>query len=46
MNLARPDAYREMLAAGFWTITEGVVMQRDANPGGIRPDVFLIDDWR
>jgi GNAT superfamily N-acetyltransferase len=46
MNLARLDAYREMLAAGFRTMTQGVAMQRDADPGYNRPDVFLIDDWR
>ncbi len=46
MNVARLDAYREMLAAGFRTITQGVAMQRDADPGYNRPDVFLIDDWR
>src|SRR6202521_5870070 len=46
MNLARLDAYREMLAAGFRTVTQGVAMQRDADPGYNRPDVFLIDDWR
>jgi GNAT superfamily N-acetyltransferase len=46
MNLARLDAYREMLAAGFRTVMQGVAMQRDADPGYNRPDVFLIDDWR
>ena len=46
MNLARLDAYREMLAAGFRTVTQGVAMERNAEPGYNRPDVFLIDDWR
>jgi len=46
MNVARLDAYREMLAAGFRTVTQGVAMQRNADPGYNRPDVFLIDDWR
>jgi len=46
VNLARLDAYREMLRAGFKTTTQGVAMQRDADPGYNRPDVFLIDDWR
>lgn len=46
VNLARLDAYREMLGAGFRTTVQGVAMERDANPGYNRPDVFLIDDWR
>jgi GNAT superfamily N-acetyltransferase len=46
VNLARLDAYRAMLQAGFRTATQGVAMQRDAEPGYNRPDVFLIDDWR
>jgi GNAT superfamily N-acetyltransferase len=46
MNLARLDAYREMLATGFRTVTQGVAMERNAEPGYNRPDVFLIDDWR
>jgi hypothetical protein len=46
MNLARLYAYREMLAAGFRTITQGVAMYRDVDPGYNRPDVFLSDDWR
>jgi GNAT superfamily N-acetyltransferase len=46
MNLARLDAYRELLQAGFRTTTQGVAMQRNADPGYNRPEVFLIDDWR
>jgi GNAT superfamily N-acetyltransferase len=46
MNLARLDAYRTMLEAGFRATTQGVVMERNAEPGYNRPDVFLIDDWR
>jgi GNAT superfamily N-acetyltransferase len=46
VNLARLNAYREMLQAGFRTTTQGVAMHRDADPGYNRPDVFLIDDWR
>ena len=46
MNLARLDAYREMLQAGFRSTVQGVAMQRDADPGYNRPDVFVIDDWR
>jgi GNAT superfamily N-acetyltransferase len=46
VNLSRLDAYREMLQAGFRTTTQGVAMQRNADPGYNRADVFLIDDWR
>jgi len=46
VNLARLDAYREMLHAGFRMTRQGVVMERNAEPGYNRPDVFLIDDWR
>jgi GNAT superfamily N-acetyltransferase len=46
MNLARLDAYREMLGAGFRATRQGVAMERDAKTGYNRPDVFLIDDWR
>lgn len=46
MNLARLDAYREMLAAGFRATTQGVAMERNGESGYNRPDVFLIDDWR
>jgi hypothetical protein len=46
VNLARLDAYREMLQTGFRTTRQGVVMERNAEPGYNRPEVFLIDDWR
>ena len=46
MNLAHLEAYREMLQAGFRSTRQGVVMERDGNPGYNRPKVFLIDDWR
>jgi GNAT superfamily N-acetyltransferase len=46
VNLARFDAHREMLQAGFRTVTQGVAMERNGAAGYNRPDVFLIDDWR
>jgi hypothetical protein len=46
VNLARLGAYQEMMLAGFRTTAQGVVMERNAEPGYNRPDVFLIDDWR
>ena len=45
-NGARLDAYREMLAMGFRTTTQGVIMERNGEPGYNRPEVFVIDDWR
>ena len=46
VNLARLEAYREMLQAGFRTTMQGVAMQRGADPAYNRLEVFLIDDWR
>ena len=41
MNLARLEAYREMLQAGFRATMQGVAMERNGDPGYNRPDVFL-----
>jgi GNAT superfamily N-acetyltransferase len=46
VNLARLEAYQEMLQSGFRTAVQGVVMERGAELGYNRPEVFLIDDWR
>jgi GNAT superfamily N-acetyltransferase len=46
VNLARLDAYRELLQAGFRATTQGVAMERNGDPGYNRPEVFIIDDWR
>ena len=46
VNLARLDAYREMLDCGFRTTSQGVAMERNGAAGYNRPEVFLIDDWR
>lgn len=46
VNLARLEAYKEMLQAGFRTTTQGLAMERNAEPGYNRPGVYLIDDWR
>ncbi len=46
MNLARLDAYRQMLQAGFRTTAQGVAMQRNGEAGYNRAEVLLIDDWR
>lgn len=46
VNTARHEAYRQMLARGFMTDMQGVVMSRPNEPGYNRPQVYLIDDWR
>jgi GNAT superfamily N-acetyltransferase len=46
VNLGRLDAYREMLDAGFRTLRQGVVMERNGAPGYNRREVFVVDDWR
>ena len=46
VNLAREEAYRQMLAAGFRTRIQGVTMHRPNEPGYSRAGLFVIDDWR
>ncbi|MBI2875773.1 MAG: GNAT family N-acetyltransferase [Candidatus Tectomicrobia bacterium] len=46
VNLGRHEAYRRMIARGFRTEQQGVVMQRPNEPGYHRPDIYAIDDWR
>lgn len=46
VNTARRDAYRRMLARGFRTGIIGVAMQHPDEPGTLRPDAYVIDDWR
>ena len=46
VNTARHEAYRQMLARGFRTQIQGVVMSRPNEAGYNRPGVYLIDDWR
>lgn len=46
VNLARLDAYREMLGAGFRATRLGLAMERNGAPGYNRPEVFVMDDWR
>jgi hypothetical protein len=45
-NTARIEAYRALLARGFRTLMQGVIMQRGNEEGYNRPGVFAIDDWR
>jgi len=46
VNLARHEAYRGLLAAGFRIESQGVAMQRPNEAGFNRPGVYVIDDWR
>ena len=46
VNTSRRDAYRRMLARGFRAGLVGVAMHRPDSPGTLRPDVYVIDDWR
>ena len=46
VNLARREAYRAMMRAGYRTAMQGVAMQKPDGPGFNRPDVYVIDDWR
>ncbi len=45
VNTARREAYKLMLANGYATNAQGVIMQQP-DAGYNREDVFLIDDWR
>lgn len=46
VNTARHEAYQQMLAHGFRTDIQGVVMSRPNEPGYNHAGVYLIDDWR
>jgi predicted N-acetyltransferase YhbS len=46
VNMSHYDAYRRMLARGFRTQMQGVILQRGNEPGYHRPDTYVLDDWR
>jgi ribosomal protein S18 acetylase RimI-like enzyme len=46
VNLARHDAYQQMLARGFRTALQGVAMHKPNESGYSRSGVYVIDDWR
>jgi predicted N-acetyltransferase YhbS len=46
VNLAREEAYRQLLASGYRTQVQGVAMQKPNEPGFNRPGVYVLDDWR
>ncbi len=47
VNLARREAFREMIARGFRTEMQGVAMETGgADSGYNRAGVYILDDWR
>jgi predicted N-acetyltransferase YhbS len=46
VNLAREEAYRQMIARGFRARMQVVAMHRPNEPGYSRPGAFVLDDWR
>lgn len=46
VNSARHEAYRTLLALGYRTWLEGVIMQRPNEYGYCRPDAYVVDDLR
>ena len=46
VNLAREEAYRQMVARGFRTEVPGVALHRPNEPGYSRPGLYVLDDWR
>lgn len=46
VNLARQEAYQELVTRGFRTAIQGVAMHRHNDPGYCHPGVYILDDWR
>jgi hypothetical protein len=46
VNLAREEAYRQMVARGFRAETQTVAMHRPNEAGYSRPGLYVLDDWR
>jgi hypothetical protein len=45
-NMAREEAYRQLIARGFRTQIQGIAMHKDNDPGYSRPGIYILDDWR
>jgi len=45
-NMARHEAYRNLVARGFRSEVQGVTMHRQNDPGYCRPGTCIIDDGR
>ncbi|MGC2414670.1 MAG: GNAT family N-acetyltransferase [Stellaceae bacterium] len=46
VNLAREEAYHQMVARGFRAQIQGVTMHRPNAAGYSRAGIYLLDDWR
>jgi hypothetical protein len=46
VNLARDEAYRQMIGRGFRSQAQIVTLHRPNAPGYSRPGVYALDDWR
>jgi GNAT superfamily N-acetyltransferase len=46
VNVGNLDSYRKMIAKGFRTEFQGVLMTKNNDPGYHREDKCVIDDWR
>jgi predicted N-acetyltransferase YhbS len=46
VNTEREQAYKALLARGFKTRMQGVIMHAPNVPGYNAPDAFVLDDWR
>ena len=46
INTGRREAYRLIVSRGFRAVLVGVAMHRPDSPGTLRPDLYMIDDWR
>jgi GNAT superfamily N-acetyltransferase len=46
VNMGRIQAYRSLLRQGYRTDMQGVAMHRSDSSALIRPDVYVLDDWR
>jgi hypothetical protein len=46
VNLAREEAYRQMIGRGFRSQAQIVTLHRPNEPSYSRPGVYVLDDWR
>jgi len=46
VNTVHHEAYREMIARGFRSDFQGVMMHFNNDPGYNRPEYYLLGDWR
>jgi hypothetical protein len=46
VNLAREEAYLQMLARGFRAEAQVVTMHRPNEASYSRPGLYVLDDWR